>query len=114
MLQLDITGTLAKMITPSLGIPENDLATIKNTLKSYVEDFLKERSAGNHAWAMSPYDREVLGLVEDTAARLKRERIETIVWVGSEARDLGRVLLRKYSRPQKHQSSSLWIRWIPQ
>ena len=89
MLQLDITGTLAKTITPSLGIPENDLATIKNTLKSYVEDFLKERSAGNHAWAMSPYDREVLGLVEDTAARLKRERIETIVWVGIGGSGLG-------------------------
>ena len=75
MLSLDITGTLAKVITPSLGIPENDLGTIKNTLKSYVDDFLRERAAGNHAWAMSPYDREIVAAVEDAAARVRKNKI---------------------------------------
>ncbi len=89
MLQLDITGTLAKVITPSLGIPENDLATIRNTLKSYLDDFLKEREAGKHEWAMSPYDKAVVSAVEDQAARMKRQKIDTIIWVGIGGSGLG-------------------------
>ena len=56
MLQLDITGTLAKVITPSLGIPEQEFSTLGNTMKKYTEDFLAEREGGKHEWAQSPYD----------------------------------------------------------
>ncbi|HLC75689.1 MAG TPA: hypothetical protein VJB82_01025 [Candidatus Peribacterales bacterium] len=101
MLSLDITGTLAKVITPSLGIPENDLGTIKNTLKSYVDDFLRERAAGNHAWAMSPYDREIVAAVEDAAARVRKNKIETILWIGIGGSSLGpRVMKEVFETPQ--------------
>lgn len=89
MLQLDITGTLAKIITPSLGIPENDIGTIRNTLKSYVEDFLKERRAGKHQWTMAPYGKDVITQVEEVASRFKKEKIETILWIGIGGSGLG-------------------------
>lgn len=89
MLQLDITGTLAKIITPSLGIPENDIATIRNTLKSYVEDFLKERRAGKHQWAMAPYGKDIISLVEEVAGKYRKEKIETILWIGIGGSGLG-------------------------
>ena len=101
MLQLDITGTLAKIITPSLGIPENDIATIKNTLKSYMEDFLREREAGNHAWALSPYDRETIVAVEDVAERIRKSKIETILWIGIGGSSLGpRVIKEVFETPE--------------
>ena len=89
MLTLDITGTLAKIITPSLGIPENDIATIRNTLKSYVEDFLKERRAGKHQWTMAPYGKDVIAQVEEVALRFKKEKIETVLWIGIGVSGLG-------------------------
>jgi glucose-6-phosphate isomerase len=97
VLQLDITGVLAKTITPSMGIPENDFRTIENTLKNYVQDFLNERSAGKHEWAMAPYDREVIGAVEDYVARIRGEKVlrhgsaqvETILWIGIGGSGLG-------------------------
>lgn len=100
MLSLDITGTLAKVITPSLGIPENDLSTIANTLKSYVSDFLKEREAGKHEWTASPYDRKTLDSVEAFANDIKRLHIETILWVGIGGSSLGpRVIKEVFERP---------------
>jgi len=89
MLQLDITGVLAKTITPSLGIPENDLRTIENTLKSGVENFLKEREGGGHEWAQSPYDKETVSAVESFVAGIKDEKIETILWIGIGGSGLG-------------------------
>jgi glucose-6-phosphate isomerase len=89
MLSLDITGVLAKTITPSLGIPENDFGTIKNTLKNYIKDFLKEREAGRHEWAFSPYDKEVIAAVEEFMKAIKGAKFETILWVGIGGSGLG-------------------------
>lgn len=89
MLTLDITGTLAKVITPSLGIPENDISTIRNTLLSYVKDFLKEREDGNHKWAMAPYDQEVIGQTKDFVHGLRKEKIQTVLWIGIGGSGLG-------------------------
>ncbi len=95
MLTLDITGTLAKVITPSLGIPENDLATLKNTLKSYVSDFLKEREAGKHEWTMAPYDKEGISAVESLAKRVREEKIDTVLWIGIGGSGLGPRVLKE-------------------
>ena len=89
MLSLDITSTLAKVITPSLGIPEQEFSTMKNTLKSYMTDFLREREEGKHKWAASPYDQQVVGAVESYAASLQDKKIETILWIGIGGSGLG-------------------------
>ena len=89
MLNLDITGTLAKVITPSLGIPEQEFSTIGNTMKHYMEDFLKEREAGNHEWAGSPYDKDTVSKVKDFVKSLKGQKIETILWIGIGGSGLG-------------------------
>jgi glucose-6-phosphate isomerase len=89
MLSLDITGTLAKVITPSLGIPEQEFSTISNTMKHYTEDFLKEREAGRHEWAMSPYDQSVITAVETFVKTVQSEKIQTILWIGIGGSGLG-------------------------
>ena len=89
MLNLDITGTLAKVITPSLGIPEQEFSTIGNTMKHYMEDFLKEREAGKPEWAQSPYDKNVISDVKGFVKGLKGQKIETILWIGIGGSGLG-------------------------
>ena len=91
MISLDITGVLAKTITPSLGVCENELATINNTLKNYVADFLKEREAGKHEWTMMPYDKEMISAVAEYAKKVKKMKIETILWIGKN--DVGRKII---------------------
>ncbi|MEK7136711.1 MAG: hypothetical protein AAB853_00330 [Patescibacteria group bacterium] len=99
MLQLDITGTLAKTITPSLGIPEQEFPSMRNTLKYHMEDFLRERAQGMHAWAQAPYDREVPRLTDELKERLRRERFETILWIGIGGSSLGpRVIKEVFER----------------
>ena len=80
MLNLDISGTLAKTITPSKGIPEQEFTTLKTSMKKYVEMWLKERNSGGHAWSMDPYDKRVINQVEDIAAFAKAEKIQQ--WCG--------------------------------
>ena len=89
MLQLDINGTLGKVITPSLGIPEQEFATMRNTLKHYGADILREREEGKHEWAHSPYEKNVVQQVEELARNLRKERIDTILWIGIGGSSLG-------------------------
>lgn len=89
MLQLDITGTLGKIITPSLGIPEQEFSTMRNTLKHYVGDLLREREGGKHDWMQSPYEKNVVRQVEELARKLRNERIDTILWIGIGGSSLG-------------------------
>ncbi len=89
MLTLDITGTLAKIITPTYGIPDRELTGLRTGLRRYTEDWLAEREKGEHAWSMNPYDKEMIERVKRTAERLKIERIETVVWIGIGGSGLG-------------------------
>lgn len=89
MLTLDITNVLGKTITPSLGIGEQELSTIGKTVSTHVEQFLKERSEGNHAWAQAPYDLGVINLVKEMAALIAESRIQTILWLGIGGSSLG-------------------------
>ena len=43
MLHLDITGVLAKTISPSMGIPDQELGALRTSVKRYMEEWLKER-----------------------------------------------------------------------
>jgi glucose-6-phosphate isomerase len=95
MLQLDVTGALAKIITPSLGITDQEFSTTTHTLRHTLEDVLRERKQGKHAWAQSPYDEKTSELVQTLAARVHGERIETILWVGIGGSSLGPRVIRE-------------------
>jgi len=96
MLTLDISGTLAKSITPSKGIPEQEFTGLKTSMKRYIEDWLKERQAGEHAWSMDPYDKRVLKQVKDIAAFAKAERIRTVIWIGIGGSGLGPQVIQEF------------------
>ncbi len=96
MLHLDIAATLAKSITPSLGIPDQEFSALRTTMRRYVEDWLKERSAGKqHAWSMDPYDRQSVERVKEAAMRVKGEGITTVVWIGIGGSGLGPKVLQE-------------------
>ena len=96
MLTLDITGTLAKTITPTKGIPEQEFINLKTSVKRYTEDWLKERQSGEHAWSMDPYDRRILKQVQDIANFAKAEKIRTVVWIGIGGSSLGPKVIQEF------------------
>ncbi len=89
MLTLDISGAMAKAITPSKGIPEQELITVRTRTKHHVESWLHERERGEHAWSMDPYDKRILKQVENIAAFVRAEKIRTVVWIGIGGSGLG-------------------------
>jgi glucose-6-phosphate isomerase len=100
MLTLDVKGTLAKVITPSHGIPDQEFAGIRSSMRRYTEEWLKERERGLHALSMNPYDKEGIREVQDLASRVKAEKIQTIVWIGIGGSGLGpRVLQEVFESP---------------
>lgn len=101
MLRLDIAGTLAKAITPSYGIPEQEITALRTSLRKYVEDWLRERENGAHDWAMDPYRKAAVERVEQVASRLKKSGVETVVWIGIGGSGLGpKVLQEACETPQ--------------
>jgi glucose-6-phosphate isomerase len=89
MLSLEISGALAKAITPSKGIPEQEFVTLRTRMKRHIENWLHEREGGDHAWSMDPYDKRVLKQVEDIAAFAQAEKVRTVVWIGIGGSGLG-------------------------
>lgn len=100
MLHLDITGTLAKSLTPSLGIPDQEFAALRATARRYCEEWLKERENGAHGWAMDPYRKRTIDRVEEICAGLPRG-IDTVVWLGIGGSGLGpRVIQDVFETPE--------------
>jgi glucose-6-phosphate isomerase len=89
MLSLDVSPTLGKAITPSLGIPDQELIALRTSMKRYTEEWLQERKLGEHAWSMDPYDKKAIARVKSAAMRAKSEGIRTVVWVGIGGSGLG-------------------------
>ncbi len=101
MLTLDITGTLAKLITPSYGITDQDLLAIRVSMKRYVEDVRRERDAGQHAWTLDPHDTQVIRRVREVAEFAKKEKIQTVLWIGMGGDDLGpRAIQEAFETPR--------------
>ncbi len=99
MLQLDITAALAKAITPSKGIPDQEMVALRTGMKKHVEKWLQEREQGDHAWSMNPYDKQAAQRVTETAMTVKGKGIRTVVWVGIGGSGLGpRVLQEAFGR----------------
>lgn len=95
MIQLDITGTLAKAITPSMGIPDQEFSALRTSMKKHVEDWLKERSRGEHAWSMDPYDKKMVQRVKEAAMAAKGKGIKTVLWIGIGGSGLGPKVLQE-------------------
>ncbi len=95
MLHLDITATLAKAITPSMGIPDAEMSALRTSMKKHVEDWLKERSSHKHEWSMDPYDKKALQRVKEAAMAVKARGIRTVLWVGIGGSGLGPKVLQE-------------------
>ena len=95
MLHLDVSQTLAKSITPSMGIPDQEIAGLRSPVRRYAEEWLAERGRGEHAWSMDPYNKQMVERVKEAAIRVKAEGIETVVWIGIGGSGLGPRLIQE-------------------
>ncbi|MCF7845140.1 MAG: hypothetical protein K9M03_04930, partial [Kiritimatiellales bacterium] len=101
MITLDINGALAKTISPSLGIPDQELSAMRTTMKRNTEDFLREREKGEHQWSMDPYDKHTISAVKDAAKYVKSEKIRQVVWIGIGGSGLGpKVIQESFESPE--------------
>jgi len=70
-------------------------------MRRYIQDFLHERSQGEHAWSMDPYDHASIARVREAVMRVKAERIRTVVWIGIGGSGLGpRVIQEVFENPE--------------
>ncbi len=84
-----------------MGIPDQEFAALRTSMKRYIEDWLKERSKGQHGWSMNPYDKQMVQRVRETAMRVKGKGIRTVVWVGIGGSGLGpQVIQEVFESPQ--------------
>lgn len=95
MLQLDISAAMGKVITPNKGIPEQEFSSILTSLRRYIDDFVKERKKGEHAWAQDPSNEETIAKVKEVAVFAKEKNIKNIVWVGIGGSGLGPKVIRE-------------------
>jgi glucose-6-phosphate isomerase len=101
MLQLDISHTLGKIITPSLSIPSQELAALGISMHRHIEEWLKERSNGLHAWSMDTYDGKMLQSVKEVAMSVKAKGIRTVLWVGIGGSGLGPTVIHDVFKTPK-------------
>lgn len=95
MLQLDISASMGKAITPNKGIPEQEFSSILTSLRRYIDDFVKERKKGGHEWAQDPRNEETIATVKEIAEFASEQKIKNIVWVGIGGSGLGPKVIRE-------------------
>src|SRR3989344_2637786 len=101
MLTVDITGTLGKTITPSMGLADADVLGVRTSMRRFIGDWKTERERGQHGWNRDLYDDRAIERVKEVAARAKKERIQTVVWIGIGGSGLGpRVMQEVFETPQ--------------
>lgn len=101
MLTLDIKATLAKVITPSFGIPDSEFSAIRSSIRRMTEEWLSERVKGEHAWSMNPYDKDMIREVSFVTERTRSEKIDTVVWIGIGGSGLGpKVIQEVFETPK--------------
>ena len=89
MVTLSITGALSTSATGSFGVPGQEWAALRPPMRRYLENWLKERRDGDHAWSMDPYNRRAVDRVKEVAARVKKEKVHTVLWLGIGGSGLG-------------------------
>lgn len=100
MLHLDSSACHAKVLSPSLGITNQELSSVRASLKRHATDWLEERRGGMHRWSMDPYDRTVLARTREVAKSAMARGFSTILWLGIGGSALGpRVLQESFAEP---------------
>lgn len=89
MLHLDVSSTLAKLLTPTHGIPEQEITGLRTAVRRYVTDWLDERRGGGHGWALSPYHKRLPEEVREIARKAQADDIRTVLWIGIGGSGLG-------------------------
>ncbi|UPA22311.1 hypothetical protein K8942_04645 [Candidatus Peribacteria bacterium] len=101
MLHLDITSVLAKVLTPSLGLPEHELTAMKTSMKRMIADVQLERQKGQHAWMEDPFNEAMVKRCREIAERAQSEKIQTVLWIGIGGSGLGpKVLQEMFEGPE--------------
>lgn len=101
MLHVSVSASFAKILSSSIGITDQDFTQLRTGMKRYVQEWMQERSAGGHAWTMDPYHQQGIDRVREIAKKIKKERIQTIVWIGIGGSGLGpRVIQDVFEGPQ--------------
>ncbi len=89
MLTLDTSGALAKTIGTQWGLSDQDLLGVQTPMKKHIGEWLEERKNGQHTWSMDPYQKKLAATVKETVARIKKMKIQTVVWIGIGGSGLG-------------------------
>lgn len=101
MLHVDITPTLAKILTPSIGISDQEMLGLRTSLKRFVGEYRSECDQGAHSWTVDIGNEATIRSVKEAAKRIQKERIQTIVWVGIGGSGLGpRVIQEVFETPE--------------
>ncbi len=101
MLHVDITGTLARILTPTYGIADQDLMSLRTTIKRFIGDWQDEIKVGQHAWTQDVYNEVIIRNVQEIAKRVKKDRIQTVVWIGIGGSALGpKVIQETFESPE--------------
>lgn len=101
MLNVDLTGALAKTIGSTAGIIEQDLTSLQTLMKKNIEQWLDERKTGRHTWSMDPYNKKLADKVKEVGKKAKAMKIQTVVWIGIGGSALGpKVIQEAFEGPQ--------------
>ncbi len=101
MLHLDITATLAKVLTPSLGLPEHELSAMKTSMKRLIADIQTERTNGQHPWMEDPQNEDMVRRCREIAEKAQSEKIQTVLWIGIGGSGLGpKVIQEMFEGPE--------------
>lgn len=101
MLHVDVSATLARILTPSIGIPDQEFTGLRTSMKRFVTEWREECAAGKHSWTQDTSNEIVIGNAQEIARRMKKERIQTVVWVGIGGSGLGpKVIQEVFETPQ--------------
>lgn len=100
MLHVDVSASFAKALTPSYGITDQDFTQLRTSMKRYIQEWTQERSGGGHAWTMDPYHQATIDRVGDVSKRIRKDNIQTVVWIGIGGSSLGpRVIQEVFESP---------------
>lgn len=89
MIHVNINGALGQTITPSKGIPEHEIDSLRTSTKQYNEQWLRERENGEHQWSMDPYNKQIIEAVKETVSRINKQKTDTVIWIGIGGSGLG-------------------------
>lgn len=95
MLTLDTSACRATILPASFGITDQELLTVRNSLRRMIADVNEEAARGIHGWMLDPERTSTVTAVREAAQALRKENIHTVVWVGIGGSGLGPQMLHE-------------------